>query len=228
MDQKKFKRMKSDADYTAGLRARNAWQNIKKGWTHWTKEIGPWLLKAREEAMMLAVTNQPIGSSYSKAMSEILEAYELDDINETARANLLRIMENLPAVEEWRMLQDNGTELNNPSTVWRKYQHSSKQQDAKDVERKAGIRDQVAALDEENEQLKAEIEDLKAARDFEAATIQPQDDDAFIAGLSRRPRLRDATKQERHEEVIEQLKRLLKELHELEQEEAESVAPALH
>jgi hypothetical protein len=45
-------------------------------------------------------------------------------------------MENLPAVEEWRMLQDNSAELNNSSTVWRKYQKSSKQQDKRYAERK--------------------------------------------------------------------------------------------
>ena len=45
---------------------------------------------------------------------------------------------------------------------------------------------------------------LKSGKEFGEATIQPQDQDTFIATLYRRPNLKDPMKQHRREEVIEQ------------------------
>ncbi len=153
-----FKRMKNEQDHEQGLKAKEAWQQIKKGWSHWTEDIGPWMLKARTVALRIAGTNEPTGHKYTSAMSEVLRAYELDDINETARADLLNIMEDLEAVQEWRTKyqKENFVELNNPSTVWRAYSKH--------------LKDEVAAKIKEEKAAKA-----KAAEEF-AVEYETEDD----------------------------------------------------
>src|SRR5262245_54911433 len=112
-------RMRDDDGHHAGLRAGKAWGRVKKEqqrmWSDRTMEIGPFLAKARAEAMAIAGTNQPMGRGYNTKMAELLEEYGLDDMSETARAHILKIMGELDAVEEWRAKQKDPGDLNHPS-----------------------------------------------------------------------------------------------------------------
>jgi hypothetical protein len=174
--------MRDDDGHKAMLAASKAWNRVKerqtKLWHDWTLVIGPALLKARTEAMWIAGTNQPMGKGYAQAMSGLLDEYRLSDMNETVRAHLLKIMERLSDVEEWRAKQDNARELNYPSQVWTKYQKASKQADERHQEKadqeprekKETTKEALAKALEENEALKREIERLNAhITDLEAA-----------------------------------------------------------
>jgi len=133
-------RMRDEDSHEAGLRAGKAWERIKSGsrrtWLDWTTEIGPWLVKARGEAMAMGQTNRPVGRRYTVKMSELLKSYGLDDLKESARADLLKIMAALPEVEAWRERQDHPEYQNNPSGVWRKFRLFIRLQDKREGESK--------------------------------------------------------------------------------------------
>jgi hypothetical protein len=164
------------------MRCTKAWKRVKshqtKLWSDWTMEIGPALMKARAEAMSVAETNRPIGRGYNTAMSGLLEHYEIADMGETARAHILKVMENLAAVEEWRAKQDDPDDLNHPSRVWQKYQRSSTQADERTqkerekrrAERRESQTHELEAALERIRELEAEIESLKVyIQELEAA-----------------------------------------------------------
>jgi len=163
-------RMRDDDGHHAMLAAGKAWKRVKLSqkrlWSDWTMEIGPGLMKARAEAMSVADTNQPMGRGYNTAMADLLKEYQLDDMGETARAHMLKIMERLADVEEWRAKQKNPSDLNHPSRVWTAYQrHASKARDEQDREKRKTspakeTEGQLAVALEENEQLKARIDEL--------------------------------------------------------------------
>jgi hypothetical protein len=175
-------RMRDEAGHQAMLRCTKAWKRVKshqtKLWSDWTMEIGPALMKARAEAMAIAQTNRPIGRGYNQAMAALLDEYDIADMGETARAHILKIMENLAAVEEWRAKQDDPDDLNHPSRVWLKYQRSSTQADERTqkererrrAERKASQTQELEAALERIRELEAEIESLKVyIQELEAA-----------------------------------------------------------
>jgi hypothetical protein len=164
----------------AMLAAGKAWKEIKKGqerlWSDWTMVIGPALMKARAEAMSIAQTNQPMGRGYNTAMGNLLTEYKLDDMGETSRAHILKIMEHYADVEEWRAKQKNAADLNHPSRVWTKFQRSSTAQDEKDRAKRnknvtntatelAKALEEIERLRAENDGLRAQIEELEAARE---------------------------------------------------------------
>ena len=121
-------KMRDEADHKAMLAAGAAWLRIKKhakrNWSDWTMTIGPALMRARSEAMAIAYTNKPKGKGYSTAMSGLLTEYRLDDMDGTARNDMISIMEEIAAVENWRNKQKNPTGLNHPTTVWRAFKGS--------------------------------------------------------------------------------------------------------
>jgi hypothetical protein len=172
--------MRDDDGHQAMLAAGKAWGKIKaaqaKVWSDWTMVIGPGLSKARAEAMAIAQTNQPMGRGYNTAMSGLLTEYKLDDMGETARAHILKIMDRLSDVEAWRAKQKDPADLNHPSRVWTKYQRASASEDEKQ-KRKQHQRDtntelakaleEIERLRAENEGLRAHIEELEAARGAE-------------------------------------------------------------
>jgi hypothetical protein len=71
----------------------------------------------------MAGTNKPEGKGFVMGYSEWLKRYKVDDMDKSDRAKLLQLMEERPAVEEWRMtLPDyERRRLNNPVVVWRKW-----------------------------------------------------------------------------------------------------------
>jgi hypothetical protein len=172
------------------MRCTKAWKRVKshqtKLWSDWTMEIGPALMKARAEAMSVAETNRPIGRGYNTAMSGLLEHYEIADMGETARAHILKVMENLAAVEEWRAKQHDPDDLNHPSRVWQKYQRSSTQADERTqkerekrrAERRESQTHELEAALERIRELEAEIEHLKVyIQDLEAAIASKREEE---------------------------------------------------
>jgi hypothetical protein len=128
------------------------------------------LVKARVEAMRVAKANQPLGRGYNTHMHGLLAEYQLDDMGETARAYLLKIMDNLQDVEVWRLKQDNPDDFNHPTVVWRKYQRSLKQKDERDDDkRQKGRRlaketnEELAAAQERIKELEEELASAQAS-----------------------------------------------------------------
>jgi hypothetical protein len=103
-----------------------AWQRVKKAqtrmWSDWMT-IGEGLLEGRRWAMQQAGTNRPEGKGYTVAFAEWLREYRVDDMDKSDRAKLLQLMEERPAVEEWRstLTDYERRNLNNPIVVWRKW-----------------------------------------------------------------------------------------------------------
>ena len=103
-----------------------AWARVKKAqtrmWGDWMT-IGEGLLEGRRWAMQIAGTNAPEGKGYVTAFGEWLTRYRVDDMDKSDRAKLLQLMEERPAVEEWRatLPAPERRSLNHPVIVWRKW-----------------------------------------------------------------------------------------------------------
>jgi hypothetical protein len=81
------------------------------------------LSEGRRWAMRQADVNAPEGKGYVIAFAEWLKRYKVDDMDKSDRAKLLQLMEERPAVEEWRasLTTHERLNLNNPTIVWRKW-----------------------------------------------------------------------------------------------------------
>ena len=149
--------------HTAMIAGKKAWKSIQDGrrklWADWLV-IGGAFQTARSEAMYVAEANQPGGRRYNTEMGRLLAKYDLHDIGKTARAHLLRVMDHLTDVEEWRSRQETPDDFNHPTSVWQRYSKSSKAHDHKTKKKRDNS---PAALIKE---LKAELEQL-AARNVE-------------------------------------------------------------
>jgi hypothetical protein len=150
--QEAWKRHKEDATY-------NDWLAIAEA-----LDIG------RTEAMAEANTNQPEGSRYNKLFGEWLAGHGFDDIDKGDRSRLFDILENRAAIEGWRRTLPRAKRFayNSPSTVWRRWQASIKPKDdaatqAKSARAKAAF-GALRETKEENERLRAQVEELEAAR----------------------------------------------------------------
>lgn len=142
-----------------------AWARLKKGksWTDWL-QVGEALQVGREWAMNQASTNQPEGKAYNVAFGEWLAKYKLDDMDKGDRSRLFAVMDNLPAIDEWRLTLTltERLKLNHPQAVLRKWKSFVEPEKPKSD--KPTLRDSVIDLSEENERLKAHIAELEAGR----------------------------------------------------------------
>jgi hypothetical protein len=91
--------MTKPADEQRAHNAMQAWGRIKRSqsrtWAEWMT-IGEGLLDGRTWAMQKAGTNEPHGKGYCLAFAECLRDWKLNDLNNTDRAKLLQLMEELP------------------------------------------------------------------------------------------------------------------------------------
>jgi hypothetical protein len=142
-----------------GRSATSAWTRIKKAqsklWGDWMV-VGEGLMEGRRWAMQKAEANKPEGKAYIIAFGEWLQRYRLSDMDKSDRAKLLQLMEDRPAVEEWRAsLTDwERRNLNNPVIVWRKWTAATRVKKPKP--RTAGV------SGAEHGRAKAVIEELQA------------------------------------------------------------------
>jgi len=90
--------------------------------------VGEGLIEGRRWAMQQAGVQAPEGKGYTLAFGEYLKRYRLDDMDKSDRAKLLQLMEERPAIEEWRatLPTNQRRDLNNPTLVWRKWQADTK------------------------------------------------------------------------------------------------------
>jgi hypothetical protein len=108
-----------------------AWARLKKSqtrlWGEWMI-IGEALMAGREWAMRKAGIDKPEGKGYALAFNEWLTRYKMQDLDQSDRAKLLQIMEERPAVEEWRSALPSNIRfsLNNPTMFWRKWNAATK------------------------------------------------------------------------------------------------------
>ena len=166
-----------------------AWSRVKKAnarmWSDWMV-IGDGLLEGRRWAMQIAGTNRPEGKGYVINFAEWLKRYKIDDMHKADRAKLLQLMEERPAIEEWRAnLPDyERRNLNNPTIVWRKWTADTREKKPKS--RTAAVsgtehgraramieqlQARTAELEEEHSAALARIAELEesAARDQQSA-----------------------------------------------------------
>jgi hypothetical protein len=148
----------------------SAWQRLKKvkDWHDWLK-VGEALLVGREWAMNQASANQPVGAAYNMAFGEWLQRYKLHDMDKGDRSRLFTVMQDLPAIEEWRrtLTLTERLKLNHPNAVLRKWQANTRVPDP-NKKPKPGLRESVADLSEENTQLKGQLAD----RDEQITALQ--------------------------------------------------------
>ena len=109
----------ADPTITAG---RAAWQRLqdreRATWDDWI-DVGKALIIGRATCMSIAQVNAPGGGRYNAAMNVWLADNGFSDITAPERYRLTRIMESLPAVEQWRATLDPEVRrrLNHPS-LW--------------------------------------------------------------------------------------------------------------
>jgi len=92
-----------------------------QNWSWWL-DVGEAIILLRQEAMDEAKTNKPEGGAYNRIFGKKLRDEKLD-FDKGDRSRLMDVMDNRPAIEEWRA-QLTATErrrLNHPSTVWRRW-----------------------------------------------------------------------------------------------------------
>lgn len=112
-----------DEDIVA--RGREAFERLKSStaltFDHW-KATGDALVVGRQLCMKLAHTTMPRGKKYNMEFSRWLEANSpLDEIHESDRRDLFKVMDHLAEIEEWRATLTEGQRAswNSPSTIWR-------------------------------------------------------------------------------------------------------------
>jgi hypothetical protein len=156
-----------------------AWTRIKKAqarmWGDWMT-IGEGLLEGRRWAMQMAGTNRPEGKGYVMAYAEWLKRYKVDDMDKSDRAKLLQLMEERPAVEEWRatLTDYERRNLNNPTIAWRKWTAATRVKKSKP--RSAGVSaTEHGRAQSTIEQLQARVQELQEEKaslaDFDPADV---------------------------------------------------------
>jgi uncharacterized small protein (DUF1192 family) len=159
-----------------------AWGRTKKAqarmWGDWMT-IGEGLREGRRWAMQQAGTNKPEGKGYVTAFGEWIRRFKVDDMDKSDRAKLLQLMEERPAVEEWRatLTDHERRNLNNPTIAWRKWTAATRVKKPP----KPTLTDSVRALDEEQHTAKDKIAQLQRERDELKARITELEEE--IAGL---------------------------------------------
>jgi hypothetical protein len=110
---------------------REALERLSTGrdWSDWQK-VGAALAAGRIDAMRIANTNRPKGKIYNRYFGDVLKREQLgtDRLDSATRNQLLQIVENQSAIEEWRatLTPAQRLRLNHPSAVWRNWQRSVK------------------------------------------------------------------------------------------------------
>jgi hypothetical protein len=114
------------ASLRAQLAAALAQTPVAKNWNDWLM-VGEALRVGRRLSMHRAGTNRPAGKGYAQEFSRWLVANRLDDMDGADRVKLLVVMDNLPAIEAWRLSLTDAKRmtLNHPATVLRNWREDT-------------------------------------------------------------------------------------------------------
>lgn len=153
-----------------------AWTRIKKAttrlWSDWMT-VGEALTEGRTFCMQKTGTNRPEGKAYNQLFSEYLVHYKLEDIDKSARAKLLKVMEHRSEIEAFRaiMTQAERMEINHPTVMLRKWQAATM------------VRKPKATEPDATPELEAHIEELEAARESFTPAAAREAYRAYLRGL---------------------------------------------
>jgi regulator of replication initiation timing len=138
--------------------ATEAWVRLKKdkSWTDWIA-VGEGMMIGRQQAMHEAGTNQPKGRGFNVVFGKWLKDHKFDDMDESDRAKLFKIMESRAEVEAWRetLTLTDKMRLNHPSSVYRKWKGASEVGDEPKENKQRRLVPQAKA-----EQLQARVDEL--------------------------------------------------------------------
>jgi hypothetical protein len=173
--------MREDERDRVARQGMQAWARLKKGksWTDWL-QVGEALQVGRDWAMNQAGTNRPEGKAYNVVFGEWLAKYKLDDMDKGDRSRLFAVMDNLPAIDAWRLTLTltERLKLNHPQAVLRKWKSFMEPEKPKSnkltpTERIMAAEEASFAKDKEIADLKAHIADLEAARGLQSGEANP-------------------------------------------------------
>jgi hypothetical protein len=149
-------------------KATAALERIERGetWEQWL-DVGRAIDHARTLLMRQLHLNRPTGPAYSDAIGAYLIEHGLDRIDKGARSRLQKCIDNLAAIERWRaeLTRSRRAELNHPNAVWRNWPGSRSMTDKEPGAAPAGMKAEVARLQEELDAAQAEIARLKRTSD---------------------------------------------------------------
>ena len=125
-----MERVSLDADsLTIVTRGREAWQSLRADETFekWVA-IGRAVEAGRGAIMRHLHTNQPKGRAWSETFGQWLRENEFDQINKGVRSRLQTCLDNLPAIEAWRLSLGLTLrlQLNHPNAVLRRWQAATR------------------------------------------------------------------------------------------------------
>jgi hypothetical protein len=149
----------------------------RRGWDDWLL-IAEALQAGRTEVMRALHTNEAAGRRYEKAIGNWLIANGFKEINKATRSQLLDCLKHKVEIEKWRsqLTDAERFKFNHPDTVLRKWKTSIVVPDPNappKVSPYQKLSESVAALQEENDRMRREIE--RGGGDLWAAEDRPRD-----------------------------------------------------
>lgn len=107
-----------------------AWTRLKTdhSWYDWL-QVGEALMIGRNEAMLKANTNAPVGGAYNRLFGEWLAKYGFAEIDKGDRSRLIEVMEHQAEIAQWRatLTRTERLRLNHPSSVLRRWRKETKE-----------------------------------------------------------------------------------------------------
>jgi hypothetical protein len=179
-------------------------------WEDWLA-VGVAIDIGRQHALQVSGKNTPGGKGYNTAFSKWLKENGFGSLDGGDRKRLMDCMDHRGEIEEWRKILTvtQRMKLNHPSTVWRQWQASQREPRSKGeskpttlqkTEEALAISQEALAISErEISGLKAQVEELEAAR---AEPASQNGRDTLIAELQAMSR----------EERADAIRRLMAEL----------------
>ena len=162
------------------------WKRLQNGghWADWVA-IGRAFAAGRKEAMVLAKTNEPKGSSYNREFGDWLNRHQpLGEIDKTIRKRLFDCLDNLEAIEAWRQTIPTSKilTLNSPLTVWRHWTAATQTDQPKkeDKPKRPTLKEEVVRLQEEADAAHERARKAEAKLGSQSFSIV-KDDPEFIA-----------------------------------------------
>ena len=154
---------KSEVPEHAVIReGREAWHRVCTSWSDW-KKVGAAFVIGGATAMRDAHTNVPKGRAYNAALRAWQNKHGFEGLDDTGdQTRLFRCMEHLAEIEPWLAKPENKKlRLNHPSAIWRRWQASLKPPVSDDEKKPSHVQklnNSIAALQEENDRMRREIE----------------------------------------------------------------------